>query len=408
LLLGGVAGLLVLGSTRRAGSREADANKRRAENIAAYRVQLRELDEAQRASRMEPEHYQAERARIERALLVDAAAADGNAPVSATTRALPLVIAVMAPLLAFGIYQLIGSADRVQLDARMKELERVGSAAEMREKTASIVPLLERIARGHDPEGGYRFLLARIYMAQDRTADAALQFEQLTALFPQDAALLAQAARARYIAAGNRMTPQVESLVSRGLALDPVQPVLLGMLGMDRFQAGDFAAALAHWDRLLAQLPPNAPDRAIIADGIALARERLGVRPPQEAPMESARLRIVVSLAPEMQVRPEDAVFVYARAVAGPRMPLAVARLRVADLPREVELNDAMAMAPGLSLSSFAEVEVMARVSATGIAMPAPGDLQAAPQRVVTAEQKDAVTLVIDRVIGSDGTAAPR
>jgi cytochrome c-type biogenesis protein CcmH len=77
-------------------------------------------------------------------------------------------------------------------------------------------------------------------------------------------------------------------------------------------------------------------------------------------------------------------------------------------LPREVELSDAMAMAPGLKLSAFAEVEVLARVSASGSAMPAPGDLQAAPQQIVVAEQKNAISLVIDRVIGSDGTAAPR
>jgi cytochrome c-type biogenesis protein CcmH len=68
-------------------------------------------------------------------------------------------------------------------------------------------------------------------------------------------------------------------------------------------------------------------------------------------------------------------VFVFARAPQGPRMPLAVQRARVADLPAEFKLDDSTAMTPEFKLSSATEVRIEARISKTGSATPGPGDL---------------------------------
>ena len=70
-----------------------------------------------------------------------------------------------------------------------------------------------------------------------------------------------------------------------------------------------------------------------------------------------------------------DTVFVFARATKGPRMPIAVQRARVADLPLAFKLDDATATSPASRLSSAAEVRVEARVSRSGSATPGPGDL---------------------------------
>jgi cytochrome c-type biogenesis protein CcmH len=103
-----------------------------------------------------------------------------------------------------------------------------------------------------------------------------------------------------------------------------------------------------------------------------------------------------VSLSPQLKdkVSPEDTVFVFARAAEGPPMPLAVARVRVRDLPYRFALDDSMAMSPALKLSAFPKVVVTARVSKSGGASAQPGDLQGASGPV--ANDAAAVSVVID------------
>ena len=63
-------------------------------------------------------------------------------------------------------------------------------------------------------------------------------------------------------------------------------------------------------------------------------------------------------------------MFVFARAADGSRMPLAVQRARVADLPLQYRLDDSLAISPQARLSQAAEVRIEARVSRSGNATP--------------------------------------
>lgn len=110
-----------------------------------------------------------------------------------------------------------------------------------------------------------------------------------------------------------------------------------------------------------------------------------------------AAIQVSVTLAETLQgqARPDDTLFIYARAATGPRMPLAIARLKAADLPTTVTLDDSSAMMPNMRLSAFDEVVVMARISRSGDAMARSGDLlgSTAPLRVRESPQ---VTVHID------------
>jgi cytochrome c-type biogenesis protein CcmH len=90
---------------------------------------------------------------------------------------------------------------------------------------------------------------------------------------------------------------------------------------------------------------------------------------------------VTLSAALAKQAQPEDTVFVFARASEGSRMPLAILRKQVKDLPLTFKLDDTMAMSPANALSTAGKIIVSARVSKSGNAMPQPGDLtgQSAP-----------------------------
>lgn len=92
-----------------------------------------------------------------------------------------------------------------------------------------------------------------------------------------------------------------------------------------------------------------------------------------------------------------DSIFIYAKAISGPPMPLAAHRARARDLPLTITLDDSMAMVPAMKLSGFPEVTVGARLSKSGQAMPQRGDLEGEVTPVQPG-QADIVKIVIDRV----------
>ena len=93
---------------------------------------------------------------------------------------------------------------------------------------------------------------------------------------------------------------------------------------------------------------------------------------------------------------PTDTVFVFARAAQGPRMPLAILKRKVSDLPLAFTLDDSSAMSPELKLSKFPNVVIGARISRSGDAMPQSGDLVGQVGPVATGAGK--LTLTIDAV----------
>jgi cytochrome c-type biogenesis protein CcmH len=88
-------------------------------------------------------------------------------------------------------------------------------------------------------------------------------------------------------------------------------------------------------------------------------------------------------------------VFIFAQAATGPKMPLAVARRRAAELPLRIVLDDSSAMTQGMNLSSFNQVVVSARVSRSGNASAASGDLQG-KSAIIDPAGKPSIKLVID------------
>lgn len=330
---------------------------RTALNVALYQERVAELQGQQEEGVLSAAQMQSGRAEAARELLADT---EDTGPVrnSRLGKSLPLLAAVLVPVLGMGLYLHYGASDKVEL------------AREFSQPPTSLADMTRRLERTveaqPDSAEGFYFL-ARSYMAQERPGDAAKMLERAVALAGRQPELLGQWAQALYFASDKRFTPQVQALTDEALTADPREATSLGLLGIAAFESERYQVAVDYWTRLLSVLPPQDPSRSALEGGIARARENLGV---QAAPAvaDAARIKVRVDLAPALKasVQPGDSVFIFARAVNGPPAPLAVKRITVADLPAQVELGDSDAMMPQLKLSNFAQVQLVARVSRAG------------------------------------------
>ena len=180
-------------------------------------------------------------------------------------------------------------------------------------------------------------------------------------------------------------------MIDRALKLDPDNLKALSLAGTAAFDRKDYATAVKHWERVQQVAPADSIYRSQVQGSIAEARE-LGKMPPAAtaAPMaaantapspnsaaaSSARVSGSVKLSPALagKASPNDTVFVFARPADGSRMPLAILRKQVKDLPLQFTLDDSLSMSPAAKLSAHKTVMVGARISKSGDAMPQPGD----------------------------------
>ncbi|MFF7064346.1 c-type cytochrome biogenesis protein CcmI [Pseudomonas sp. NPDC008258] len=341
------------------GRRRQQEEDRTALNVALYQERIAELAGQQAAGVLDEAQLAKGRDEAARELLADT---EGAEPLRQghLGKALPLLAAVLVPLMALGLYLHFGAADKVALTQEFAEAPK-----SMEEMTTR----LERVVQAQPDSAEAMYFLGRAYMAEQRPADAARTFERAVALAGRQPELLGQWAQALYFAANKQWSPQVQALTDEALKADPNEVTSLGLRGIAAFEGERYQEAIDYWKRLLAQLPEGDASRGALQGGIDRAAERLGGGVADAAPAPAAaRLKVRVELAAALKdkVKPEDTVFIFARASNGPPMPLAAKRVTVAQLPIEVELSDADAMMPQMKLSQFAEVQLVARVSRAG------------------------------------------
>lgn len=358
LLLVALSFLLIPVLRERRAQREED---RTALNVALYQERVAELQAQQAEGVLDAAQLDSGRAEAARELLADTEGA--AAPrVSRLGKPLPLLAAVLVPLLGLGLYLHFGAADKVELTREFAQAPQ--SMEEMTQR-------LERAVAAQPDSAEGLYFLGRTYMAQDRPADAAKMFERAANLAGRQPELLGQWAQAQYFADGKKWSEKIQKLTDEALKADPKEVTSLGLLGIAAFEGERYQEAIDYWNRLLAQLPPDDNSRAALQGGIERAAERLkasGGKVAQAAAPKAALLTVSVDLASELKgkVQPGDSVFIFARATSGPPAPLAAKRLTAADLPVTVELGDADAMMPQLKLSNFPEVQLVARISRAG------------------------------------------
>lgn len=395
--------------------RGALAVERTAATLGILKDQLAELEAERARGAVSAEQYDEAKAELERRVLDEAAAeARASAPAAAHGgRKAALALALAVPLVAALLYWRLG--DPAAFDPALQRAMDGGSPHDMSpaEVERIVEQLAERLKQEPDNADGW-VTLARTYYVMRRFPEAVKAYEQLVKLVPDDANVLADYADALAMARGRRIAGEPLALVNKALALDPNQWKALAMAGTEAFDRKDYKAAVDYWERLRGAVPADSEIAKSIGNSIAEARELGGLnaapvasadKPAAARPATPAAQSAVASvagsvdLAPALKARakPDDVVYIFARAAQGPRMPLAIVKVQVKDLPASFVLDDAMAMSPNFRLSAFPEVVVGARVSKSGTANPSSGDLEGLSKPVKVGAR--GVSVTIDNVV---------
>ncbi|RDH90905.1 MAG: c-type cytochrome biogenesis protein CcmI [endosymbiont of Lamellibrachia luymesi] len=384
-------------------------------NLEVFQQQLEELDNDLDSGILDQTRYDAARKDLEKELLTDVSG-DKVAPaaMNRSSGRWAMGTAVFIPVSAVIIYQILGTPEIIpRLTGQVPDTT-VNSAQEQAKNLPPMEELVQKLADKlvEQPENidGW-LMLARSYMSMSRVQEGLEAYGQAMKLAPENTAVLLAYAEGLAKTDSNNFTGKAASLVEKAVKLDADNPNARWMMGIVSYQRGNYPAAVEHWERAQTLLGPNNKDAATIANALEDARREMGEAPklpsivqqtaakpvPTANAAGKSKITLEVVLSDEMRAKakPGDLVFIYAKALEGPQMPLAAARKQGRDLPLTIELDDGMAMMPQFKLSNFPEVVVGARISLSGNPIAKSGDPEG-EVKPVTPGQTDTVKVVIN------------
>ncbi|HFC54049.1 MAG TPA: c-type cytochrome biogenesis protein CcmI [Gammaproteobacteria bacterium] len=345
-------------------------------NVAIFEDRMKELDAELASGVLTVERHEQARNELQRDLLQNAgtetaAVARGNGG----RWAAPL-LAALVPALAVYVYLQVGSPeiiDKPPVTAAPPQHQEAGQG--MAGDMQTMVQRLQDRLRSNPEDVDGWVLLGRSMVMLRRYQEAADAYGKAYELVGDVPEIMAQYAETLALAQEGSFQGRPSELLQRAKQVDPEAPRVMWLLGVVAAQQGDTAKAAGIWQRLLKVLPADSEAARMVKGSI----DQLGgaVAEQGESGAVTGSIALQVDISPELKEKtsPEDVVFIFARPVQGPRMPLAAVRHRVGELPLAVTLDDSMSMT-GKKLSSYEQVEVVARISKSASPMPQAGDLE--------------------------------
>lgn len=392
-------------------------------DIASLKNQLKQLQEQRAAGTLSPEDYDATRTIVERRLL-DLVLAEEHSPQGALPPSPAEVTAEPPQKLSLRLLAMLGltvllvagagyswmkyssSVDgHAQGQPGMGKASSASGAASATsasgksliaphstdyDQIAAMTDKLAQKLKANPQNGAGWAMLARSYGALGNDEEAIKAYEKAVALVGENPVLLADYADALALKNKAGLAGEPMKLVERALKSDPANTKALSLSGSYAFERKDYKEAIRLWEKVVQIGPAEDPVVEQAQTSLTDARALVGIPPLATADTSAktvaapgaATVGGVVKLSPALlkQVKPEDTLFVFARAAEGSRMPLAIVRKQVKDLPYTFTLDDSTSMSPNAKLSTSGKVIVGARISKSGNAIPAAGDLSGQSQ----------------------------
>jgi cytochrome c-type biogenesis protein CcmH len=364
---------------------QTDLDDRLKANIQLFQEHMTELEATLAEGRIDAGQFAQLKLEQERNLLEDEAnlRADYRGQHSKLGGVILTGICVFLLVVAVVLYQRWGSTPDVTLQALQAEKNQLDYQDAMNnrepdpERARELMSAIEARLVQRPESTQYWFMLARTAMEIGDYARAVTAYERILPLDPTASVVMGELAQAMFLRDKNRMNPAIAGLAQSAVQIDPQNTTALGLLGINAFEKKDFAAAADYWQRAVTILGPDAPGSRALLGGVERARnEAAAAGTPLEQPKATAgrQIPLQVVLGQGVDVSGDLPVFVYARAWQGARMPLAIQRISLADLPASLTLDESMAMSPAMTLAQAGQVEVVARIAMDGSATAKAGD----------------------------------
>lgn len=381
----------------RARVRVIEITDNKAEIVATYKHQFDDVETDANNGTINAEQAEIVKRELEYALLKEVEGKTGSesesqTPLGAASLSdwtLNTLVIVLLPILAFALYYRIGQPQLASSDGAMLVTEQSPSDEKPMPTIEELVLGLEdRLKQTPEDETAW-WMLTRSYMALGRFDDALQSVERLNEISGDTAPVMLLKANAMMLVKGDSFVGEPEELIQRSLELEPESVSGLWMAGLAARERGDEESAITYWQRLLLLVEADeAASEEILgllaevldadATGAVLAKNKNETANTKVQGSNSVTVNVTLAREFKEEYEPDDILFVFARADDGMPMPVAASRLRVADLPASLILNDEQAMMPSRLISSFKEVEVLARISKSGQAIAQSGDLSSA------------------------------
>ncbi len=386
--------------------------------LSIFRQQFAELGQDRANGVLTDELYEQARRELERRLLEETGATETTptmAPRQVSSRPVALALAIIVPTVSGLLYWELGNPlAMTQLDE--PALSGQGTSEGAHQSPDGLEAMVERLQQKmeQNPNDGVGWgMLARSYMAMGRHADAVPIYEKAVKLIPDDAQLLVDYADALGVVHGRKLEGKPEVLIQQALKIDPRNVKALMLAGTVAFNRKNYARAVKDWEQARANLPADTDPEMTqqLMAAIAEAKGQLGggqetvpayaeLAAPAQQTGQTGQSRAIsgtVTVSPSLAGKGSstDTLFVFAREVSGPPMPVAIVRATKKDLPFTFRLDDSTSPMPSRKLSGAGTVVIVARLSKSGQAMPQSGDLEGTSQPVNSG--LDGISVVIDR-----------
>ena len=342
-------------------------------NAKVYRDQILDLDHEHNSGHISDEEWQQSRDELSLRLLEDTSAVDD--PAAKTEKPAiwtAVVLAVALPLGSMGMYMWVGQPEALNPLA-LKTPDQV----DPKDLTKMAQTLAEKLQDKPDNLQGW-VMLGRTYRTLENF-DAALRAYDSALKLSDDDDLKLERIEVIAMQRQGQFEGEPWNVIREVLQRDPQHFGALLTAGSASYAEGKFADALKYWEQARKPLDANNPDLEGLESAIATVRERLGMPPAKVTPAVTSGLNVTgqvnLSATLKSKASPNDVVFIYATPANGDRMPLAIFKTTVSQLPFNFTLDDSTAMAPDRKLSAAGEVMVKVRVTKSGNAMPQSGDL---------------------------------
>jgi len=331
-------------------------------NVGIAKSQARELKQRLERGEISEEDYADEKARLETGLARDIESEEKQAT-SAKGQWLLWPVAISIPVAAGALYLALGTPEAFDPNSRVAPpVAQPQQQQQVPDMQAIISRIEQRLEEQPNDAVGW-FMLGRAHLSLGDYTQAEGALRRSLELDASNVDVRIRLADAIALTQGRRLDGEPTEILKGVLEDQPNHPQALWLYGTALSQNDEPAEAIVVWQRLLPQLR---------ADPQAVAEIE---KPDTNAAGAGLSVQVDVQEGLADDLSPDTPIFIYAKAANGPPMPLAVVRLSLSELPVTVELTDQQAMIESMTLSSFDEVVVGARISKTGNPIAQSGDL---------------------------------